>query len=150
MNPGGQFVGGEAERHRGEEIETGRALLPVILGGMIHVGDAARDGIEHLKRADELSRSENLNLEAAAGVRRDRAAKSFSAAAKTGKAFRPARHHLELPGTLCDGRSRKSGRYAGNNAGPGQKAASIHGTSPPVFSCFWETTFRAELSPIKR
>src|SRR5262249_55705021 len=111
-----------------------------ILGGMIHVRDAARDGIEHLEGTDKLSRSENLDFKAAAGVRRDRAAKSFSAAAKTGKAFRPARHHLELPGTLCDGRSRKSGRYAGNNAGPGQKAASIHGTFPRVFSCFWETT----------
>src|SRR5262245_9613568 len=103
---------------------------------MIHVRDAARDGIEHLEGADKLSRSENLNFKAAAGDRRDRAAKSFSAAAKTGKAFRPARHHLELPGPLRDGRSRKRGGCAGNSASSGQKAASIHGTFPLVFFVF--------------
>src|SRR5262249_45849811 len=32
---------------------------------MIHVRDAARDGIEHLEGADKLSRSENLNFKAA-------------------------------------------------------------------------------------
>src|SRR5437879_10936315 len=69
---------------------------------MIHVRDAARDGIEHLEGADELSRSKDLNFKAAAGDRRDRAAKSFSAGAKTGKAFRPARYQLELPDALCD------------------------------------------------
>src|SRR5258708_36406639 len=106
---------------------------------MIHVGDAARDGIEHLKRADELSRAENLNFQAAAGDRRDRGAKSFSAAAKTGKAFRPARHHLQLAHTLRDGRSRECGRYASNSASPGQKAAAIHGAFPRAFWCFWQT-----------
>jgi hypothetical protein len=103
---------------------------------MVHVRDAARDGIEHLEGADKLSRSENLNFKAATGDRLDRAAKSFSAAAKTGKAFRPARHYLELLGTLCDGRSWKCGGCAGNSAGSGQKAASIHGTVPPIFFAF--------------
>src|SRR5260370_18180409 len=106
---------------------------------MIHVCDAARDGIEHLKGADELSRSKDLNFKATAGDRRDRAAKSFSAGAKTGKAFRPARYQLELPDALCDGGSRKCGRYTGNTAGLSQKAASLHGhcflpRSPPCFT----------------
>jgi len=74
-----------------------------------------------------LSRSKDLNFKATAGDRRDRAAKSFSAGAKTGKAFRPARYQLELPDALCDGGSRKCGRYASNGAGLSQKAASIHG-----------------------
>src|SRR5262249_36644484 len=39
------------------------------------------------KRADELSRSENLNLEAAAGVRCDCGAKSFSAVPRPGRPF---------------------------------------------------------------
>src|SRR5262249_50742942 len=93
---------------------------------MIHVRDTARDCIEHLEGADELSRSENLNFKAAAGIRCDRARKSFSAGARTGKTLRPARHHLEFAGTLCDGRSRKCGRYASNSASSRQKAASIH------------------------
>jgi hypothetical protein len=74
-----------------------------------------------------LSRSKDLNFKATAGDRRDRAAKSFSAGAKTGKAFRPAGYQLELSGALGDGGSRKCGRYAGNGAGSSQKAASIHG-----------------------
>src|SRR5262245_15265972 len=103
---------------------------------MIHVRDAARDRIEHLKGADELSRSKDLNFEATAGDRRDRAAKPFSAGAKTGKAFRPAGYQLELPGALGDGGSRKCGRYASDGAGLSQKAASIHGTFPLVFFVF--------------
>src|SRR5262249_28570818 len=112
---------------------------------MIHVRDAARDGVEHLKGADKLSRSEDLDFNATAGDRRDRAAKSFSAAAKAGKAFRPARHHLEFPGPLRDGRSRKCGRYASNSASLGQKAASIHGTFPRVFLCFWGDNLASRL-----
>src|SRR5260370_6507400 len=94
---------------------------------MIRVRDAARDGIEHLEGADELSRSKDLNFKATAGDRRDSAAKSFSAGAKTGKAFPPARYQLALPGALGDGGSRACGRYARHSAGPSVKTASIHG-----------------------
>src|SRR5260370_27508284 len=88
---------------------------------MIHVRDAARDGIEHLEGADELSRSKDLNFKATAGDRRDRAAKSFSAGAKTGKPFRPAHYHLELPGALGDVGTRNCGRYTLNSAVVSQK-----------------------------
>src|SRR5713226_9649345 len=100
---------------------------------MIHVRDAARDGIEHLKGADELSRSKDLNFKATAGDRRDRAAKSFSAG-------------VQLAHTLRDGRGRKCGGGAGNCAGPRQEAASIHGTFPLVFLCLCETSLRAAWS----
>jgi hypothetical protein len=94
---------------------------------VVHVGDAARYGIEDLEGADELSRSEDLNFKAAAGDLRDPAAKSFSASAETGKTFRPTRHYLKFADALGDGGSRKCGGYARRNAGAGQKAASIHG-----------------------
>src|SRR5262249_46825471 len=68
MNPGSHFVGGEAKRHRGKEIETRGPLLPVILSGMIHVRDAARAGIEHLEGAAKLSPTENLDFKAPFGI----------------------------------------------------------------------------------
>src|SRR5262252_1091699 len=127
VDPGCHFIGGEAERDGREKIEGWRAFLPIVLSRVVHVGDAARYGIEDLEGADELSRSEDLNFKATVGDLRDPAAKSFSAGAQTGKTFRPTRHYLKFPDALGDGWSRKCGGYARRNAGAGQKAASIHG-----------------------
>src|SRR5260370_13033890 len=44
-NPGSHFVSGQAEWHRGEEIETREVLLPGNIAAMIHSGYAATDDL---------------------------------------------------------------------------------------------------------
>jgi hypothetical protein len=83
MDPGGYFVGRETEWDRPEEIEGCCLFLPIVFGGVVHIGDAARYRIEYLEGSDELSRGEDLYFKATAGDPRDGARQSFGAGGET-------------------------------------------------------------------
>src|SRR5262245_2484986 len=65
LDPCEQFGRGEAERDRCEKIERRGLLFPIVLARVIHVGDASRDRVEGLERANERAGREHLDGDAA-------------------------------------------------------------------------------------
>src|SRR5262245_2697675 len=67
LDPGEQFVCGEAEGNRCEEMKRGRLLFEIAFVRMVHVGDSGTDRVEGFERAYERSGEKNLYLDAPAG-----------------------------------------------------------------------------------
>ena len=131
VDPGVDLGRGQPEGNRGEEVEGLGLALPVVLGGVVHVRRALRDGIEGFEGRHQLAGGEQLDRDAPFGPVGDAVGEALRAGAEAGEVLRPRGDHLELSRPLRDRRRGEAGRGRGRRRGgagkrgPLEKAAAF-------------------------
>src|SRR5690606_37114930 len=100
------LVSGEPERDRCEELRGLGLSAPVVGGAVTHLHGAARDGIEHLERGDELAGGIDAHAQPPAAHSFEILHEAIDGGAEAGEIGRPRRDDAPLEALVAAGAPR--------------------------------------------
>src|SRR5262245_20497060 len=98
-----------------KKFSAGDLAPEVVVGRMVHVGDACSDRIEDFERADESIGRVDPDLELPVRHYGDRLRQSLGTGLQAGRVLRPSRYHLEFANVLRDCGRRKAQTCTGSD-----------------------------------